>query len=102
MGKVGDSERKVAQRFLDSPKAVFNIGATYWNEKQFAKAEEAFRRAVTLDPSFAQAWKSLGYALLNDGKTDEAIKAFGKYVELEPSSPDAAELKKMIKDLGPQ
>jgi Flp pilus assembly protein TadD len=87
---------------VEDPKAVFNVGATYWNEKQFAKAEEAFRRAVTLDPSFAQAWKSLGYALLNDGKTDEAIKAFGKYVELEPGSPDAAELKKMIKDLGPQ
>jgi tetratricopeptide (TPR) repeat protein len=86
---------------VEDPKAVFNIGATYWNDKQFAKAADSFRRAVTLDPSFSQAWKSLGYALLNEGKTDEAAKALGKYVELEPGAADAAEVKKMIKEIQP-
>jgi tetratricopeptide (TPR) repeat protein len=85
----------------EDPKAVFNVGATYWNDKQFAKAEEAFRRAVTLDPSFSQAWKSLGYALVNTGKLDEAATALGKYLALEPGAADAAEVKKMIKEIQP-
>ena len=99
--KAEEVQAKGRELGVEDPKAVFNVGATYWNDKQFAKAEEAFRRAVTLDPSFSQAWKSLGYALLNEGKTDEAAKALGKYVELEPSASDAAEVKKMIKEIQP-
>lgn len=85
---------------VEDPKAVFNLGANYWNSKEYEKAEASFRHAVEIDPSFALAWKSLGYALVNLGKPAEAAEALAKYLELSPQATDAEDVKEMIDAIG--
>lgn len=43
------------------------------------------KKAVTLNPNAAEAWKALGMAYSNKGKKDEAIEMYEKAVALNPS-----------------
>jgi tetratricopeptide (TPR) repeat protein len=45
-----------------------------------------FRRVIELDPKNTHAYINLGYTLLAQGKSDEALAACGKAVELEPKN----------------
>ena len=103
MGKAEKAEEiqaKSRSLGLEDPNAIFNLGATQWNNKEFTKAEEAFRRVVDLDPKFALAWKSLGYALMNLDKKAEASEALKKYLELSPQAADAEDVRAFVEALG--
>jgi tetratricopeptide (TPR) repeat protein len=80
-------------------KEIFNIGANYWNAKDFTKAEEYFQKATDVDPTFSLAWKQLGYAKVRLGKVPEAVAAMKKYLELEPKADDAGDIKQMLEAL---
>jgi Tfp pilus assembly protein PilF len=41
----------------------------------------------------------VGYAYLNKGDTKKAIEMFKKFLELDPDSPEAFEIKEVIKTL---
>jgi len=97
--KAAEVQSKSRELGLEDPKAVFNLGANFWNNKDYVKAEASFRHAVDLDPSFALAWKSLGYALVNLGKASDAVAALRKYLELAPKPEDEKEVKEMIDTL---
>ncbi|HUA57499.1 MAG TPA: tetratricopeptide repeat protein [Verrucomicrobiae bacterium] len=43
-----------------------------------------FRKAISIDPKFAEAWIYLGVAFRTDKNEDEARKAFNKALELDP------------------
>ena len=49
-----------------------------------ARAVDAARRAVALEPELAEAHASLGYVLAGAGLSDEALKAASRAVALEP------------------
>jgi len=51
---------------------------------EMAEAAEHYRRATHLDPNLADAWQSLGMALVKLEKLDEAIAALQKLVQLKP------------------
>jgi eukaryotic-like serine/threonine-protein kinase len=53
------------------------------------KAIELERRALTIDPELADAHSWLGAALLNLGRTDEAIAAIREAIRLEPDNGQA-------------
>ena len=46
-----------------------------------------FRRALSLRPDYAEAHYNLGNALLDLGRTDEAIRHFQEAVAFKPDSP---------------
>lgn len=50
-------------------------------------AEQAFRRAVAMDPKLDRAWYGLGLALIRMGRFDEAVPALKRNTELQPMSP---------------
>ncbi len=52
----------------------------------FAAAEAAFKRAIELNPNFANAWDGYGFYLKATGQHDEAIRACHRAQELEPLS----------------
>ncbi|HZA50044.1 MAG TPA: tetratricopeptide repeat protein, partial [Myxococcaceae bacterium] len=52
-------------------------------------AETAYREALRARPSLAEAWNGLGYALRNQGKYDESVRAYHEALrpEFEIGSP---------------
>ena len=53
------------------------------------RAEEIERRAIALDPDFADAHQWLGSALLQKGRTDDAIVAIREAIRLDPENGQA-------------
>ena len=60
-------------------------------EVALGKAEDAYKRAAKLSPSYAPVNGALGATLLRRKKFDEAKAAFAKAAEIDSKSPDAAD-----------
>jgi len=58
----------------------------YWCEHDWAGAEQAFRRALALNPNVALASFGLGFMLLTIGRRDEGIDLVRNARELDPMS----------------
>ncbi len=74
----------------------FNIGAGYANRDQTENAEKAFRKALDLDPNFAEANREMGYISLRRGQAAAAISYLEKYLAARPDAPDADAMKKLL------
>ncbi|MDP9264240.1 MAG: carboxypeptidase regulatory-like domain-containing protein [Acidobacteriota bacterium] len=101
-------------------KYYFNLGAVLTNvsakqQDQTARfrmideATEAFDKATTADPTYAEAYYQKAVNLLGKATLDKANKmvappgtaeAFNKYLELEPTGPRAEEVKGMLAYIG--
>ena len=69
----------------------YNRGVRARVAKDWKTAESAFRRAISFRPSFADAWNELGYALRNQGRYPESLKAYDEALRLRPDYPEALE-----------
>jgi tetratricopeptide (TPR) repeat protein len=69
----------------------FNRGLRARTAKDWSVAAVAFRRAVGLRPAYPEAWNELGYALRNQGKYQESLKAYDEALRLRPNFPEALE-----------
>ncbi len=65
----------------------FNLGYLHEACDQLPEAEEAFRRALKLDPKADRAWYGLALALIRQQRFDEAVTALKRNTELQPMSP---------------
>lgn len=70
-------------------KDAFREGANAMHNGNPGKAESAFRRAVKLAPSMAEAHLDLGLVLGREGKTSEAIASLRQALVLDNSLPSA-------------
>jgi tetratricopeptide (TPR) repeat protein len=65
--------------------AFYNIGTVHYEKKNFRGAIEAYQRAVTIDPKFADAQFNLGYTRLHQvNDAAGAIEPLQKAVEASP------------------
>ena len=97
---------------LDPPNAgryYYNLGALLVNSGQNEPAGEAFKKAIDVDPSYADAQYQYGVFLLSkatvaaDGKVTPVAgtaEAFQKYLQLKPDGPFADSAKQMLATLG--
>jgi tetratricopeptide (TPR) repeat protein len=69
-----------------SPDVYDLLGDAYAQNKEFAKAEDAYRHAVELDPDDPGHHHGLGQALLSQDKYAPALEEYKKLSELEPST----------------
>jgi tetratricopeptide (TPR) repeat protein len=60
-------------------------------QKFYAKAAGEFIDAVGADPTMYQAWNYLGFAKRHLGEYPDALSAYAKALELNPTFPDAIE-----------
>lgn len=76
---------------LDDSQALYqsNLGATYYSEQEYAKAEEAFQKTLGLDPDFYDANLNLGIISKHQGKYNEAVQPLDKAVQLRQTDPKA-------------
>jgi len=90
---------------VNGGKYFYNLGAVLTNIGQLEPAGEAFRKAIEMSPNYAPAHFQYGLYLMAkatttpDGKMippDGTRQAFEKYLELDPTGPNADASKAMI------
>lgn len=65
-----------------SPVFDFALGNIWFQNGDLTNAVRHFEAAVAKFPDYRRAWKSLGFALVRDGKYDEAIRPLSRAVSL--------------------
>lgn len=69
--------------------AAINLGTIVYNQRQFHRAEQLYRRATVANPDYALAFFDLGNALDELQRLPEAIEAYRAAVRLSSSYADA-------------
>src|SRR5918912_1630546 len=64
-----------------------------------AGAIAEYREAVRIDPKLAESYFNLGVILYRTHKNQEAIEAFKTFLQLQPDSPQGAQVKEAIKEM---
>jgi tetratricopeptide (TPR) repeat protein len=67
------------------PDAYYNYGVLLIMEGKLEEAEQAFRKALAISPSYAAAHNDLGNVLERQGKLAEAAAEYAKAIEGDPS-----------------
>jgi Tfp pilus assembly protein PilF len=81
-----------APRALQAPdarskaRAQVEFGIKVAQKKLWRKALYRFQKAVEIDPTYAAAWNNLAIAYEEQGKVEDAKKAYTKSVELDPDN----------------
>jgi tetratricopeptide (TPR) repeat protein len=86
-GEAIERLQQVAQRAPTS-RLLGLLGDSYFQLREFGAAEQAFSRAMELDPSDVELRRALARALLLQEKTAEALEQYRRLAELEPADPD--------------
>ncbi len=79
--------------------AFYNLGVCYSNSGKYTEAEDAYRKAIVINPNEPVAHYQLAMALLGQSKNPEAKAEFQKYLELNPNAADRAEVEELMKTL---
>src|SRR5262249_46591110 len=58
-----------------------------FHQKKLAEAVACYRKAIELQPTFAEAYSNLGTALVAEKRLSVAVVAYRKAVELSPNDP---------------
>jgi Flp pilus assembly protein TadD len=74
-----------------SAPARFNEGRVLADRRDWAAAEQKYREAIALDPALPEPWNGLGFALRQQGRFDESVKAYREALRLRPDYPQALE-----------
>jgi Flp pilus assembly protein TadD len=78
--QVGGKDRASASDILYH----FNSGVTFYNQKDFSKAIQAYRKVIELDPTYVEAYNNLGIIYQMMGDADRAFGAYQKSTEINP------------------
>jgi predicted Zn-dependent protease len=73
----------------------FSLGQALLKDGDAARAVEHLRAAVTHDPKYSAAWKLLGKALGEAGRSTEAIEVYARGIEVAEARGDIQAAKEM-------
>ncbi|MCE5246942.1 MAG: tetratricopeptide repeat protein [Candidatus Polarisedimenticolia bacterium] len=88
--------QKMEQVAKPDAKAWFNIGANFSNADKLDRAEQAYRKALELDPNLAEANREMGYIALRKGDNATAVALLENYLGARPNADDAPAMKILI------
>lgn len=77
-------------------KKSYNDGIVAFNEKRWADAETAFRKAIAASAAMADAHYFLGMILLNENKLSDAATSLREYLKLAPDGENAETAKAIL------
>jgi tetratricopeptide (TPR) repeat protein len=81
------------------PALQYNLGVVHFNKKEWEPAAECFRKVLSADPAFADAYKNLATALLNLDQREESVEHFRAYLDLRPDAEDAGQIQALVDHL---
>jgi serine/threonine protein kinase/tetratricopeptide (TPR) repeat protein len=73
-----------------------NLGAAYLGQGDWNRAEEAFRRALAIDPKFLISLSRLAHLYRVVGRYPEAVASFERILETPYAEPASVELKELL------
>ncbi|MCH7474379.1 MAG: tetratricopeptide repeat protein, partial [Gemmatimonadetes bacterium] len=71
----------------DDPWAHLALGYLAFTERRTEKTVREYMRAIELNPNFATAYGYLGWALVFDGQSDNALEYFQQALRMSPHDP---------------
>jgi tetratricopeptide (TPR) repeat protein len=86
--KALELQQELVAKYPNDERAHFLLGGGWLGQQQYEKAIEQYIAATKINPKFAPAYNSMGYAYRPLEKYDEAEVAFKKYIELIPNDPN--------------
>ena len=108
-GKLPEAQAELQKAATLDPQGggryYFNLGALLVNSGQNAAASQAFKKAIELTPSYAEAYFQLGNCLMADAKLTPdgktipppgAKEAYEEYLKQAPNGPSAAGAQGML------
>lgn len=82
-------QEKVNENLKSRARAHTDLGAVYFQQKQYEVALEEFNLAIKIDPNFALAYNGLGLVNAELGKDSDADMNFKKAVQIEPGNSES-------------
>ncbi|MFH1278383.1 MAG: sulfatase-like hydrolase/transferase [Candidatus Eisenbacteria bacterium] len=76
--------RKLAEREPGNPRVRVSLGDARLGLKEYAGAESTYAAAITMLPNDLSARSNLGFALLQQGRADEALEILRAVLEVDP------------------
>jgi len=67
---------------------LYNLGVTYYNNKQYEKAAETFFQVLSFNPFHAGSHLNLGRIAIGQGRKTHAMLSFGMYLSISNSDND--------------
>ena len=90
-GAGSPSRYRSADEKREKANMYFKEGEKLQEMKEYKKAAKKYRKAVEVDPDYAEAWSNLGYSYRKQGKFDWAVHAYKKDIKLKPDLAEAHE-----------
>jgi len=79
--------------------AHHNLGYAYYREGDLRTAESEYRKALSLNPDYAESHATLGDVLVKTGRYREAIAEYEAYLRLFPDGPNREKAEERIQRL---
>jgi hypothetical protein len=81
-------EKSIVEENKESAKFWYNEGVNFTESKEYEKALEAYKKALTFDSKDPDIWNNKCYILNKLAKYDEAVLAGNEGVKLSPQDPE--------------
>ena len=94
MGTVENLEKMLAGG-RDDALLRYGLGDAYFRNGQFERAAKHLEKAVEHDPGYSAAWKLLGKALAEAGRSPEAAEAYRRGISVAEEKGDVQAAKEM-------
>lgn len=92
--------RQAIDKRPDYYQAYTNLGLSLFRLKEYQQAKDALIKAIAIQPDYATAFLDLGIVYKQGFSDNEsASRAFRRFLELEPGSPEAGRVKHWLKSL---
>ena len=80
---------QVLKQFPNSLNLYNIIGASHKGLGTLDDAVEAYNKALSIKPDYAEAYNNMGNALKEQGKLDDAVEAYNKALSIKPDYAEA-------------